>query len=162
MKNLILLATIVLFGLIGNTQDSVSMSDFNLLNNTKWKGTLTYKDYQSGKPTTIETKLQITIDGNAIKSDMQYVYEPNKNIKSVVKIKKNGTYYGNEAIISNTLDNNTRTLITSCQGKDNGKKATMFITHQFNKNNYTISKKVVFKKSGDSLTRNTYKFTKIK
>ncbi len=162
MKNLTSLLSLLLFTLVMHAQDSISLSDFESLNHTEWKGTLTYIDYQSGEPTSIETMLQITIEDNRVKSNMQYVYEAHKNNKSSVEIKKNDTYFGNEKVISNTIDDDTRTIVTSYKGKDSGKKATMFITREFNETNYTISKKVVFKKSGKSLIRNTYKFTKIK
>ena len=162
MKNLITVVSIVLFTLISNAQSSVSTSDFEILDNTNWKGTLTYLDYQSGELSSIDTNLQVEIEGNKVKSNLQYVYEPHKNNKSSVQIKKNGTYYGKEKIVSNTLNNGTRTIITTYEGKDNGKKATMFITHEFNKTSYTISKKVAYKNTDESLVRNTYKFTKIR
>ncbi len=162
MKNLTTLLSILLFTLVIHAQDSVLISDFESLNHTEWKGTLTYMDYQSGEPTTIETMLQITIEGNGVKSNMQYVYEPHKNNKSSVSIKKDGTYYGNEKIVSNTINNDTRTIVTTYEGKDNGEKVTMFITHKFNDTNYTISKKVVYKNTKESLVRNTYKFSKLK
>ncbi|PIA81977.1 hypothetical protein BFR04_11770 [Gaetbulibacter sp. 4G1] len=162
MKNLIFTTAVFLFALITSAQDSVSISDFEILNDTKWEGKLTYLDYQSGKLTSIETKLQVSIEGNRITSNIQYVYEPNKNNKSSVSIRKNGTLYGNEKVISNKQTNDTRTIITSYKGKDNGKKATIFITYKFNKNNYTISKKVVYKDGSESVIRNTYSFTKTK
>ena len=162
MKTFKIIAIICLNLTLSFGQNSVTISDFEILNNTKWEGTLTYIDYQSGKPTDIDTKLQIIIEGNKIQSNIQYTYEPHKNYKSSVSIRKKGTYYGNEKIESNTIDNGTRTIVTSYKGKDNGKKATLYITHIFNDSTYNYSKKVVYKKSNDSLIRNIYKFTKIK
>ncbi|GAA4973671.1 hypothetical protein [Algibacter aquimarinus] len=160
MKNILFTISAILFSLILNAQDSISLSDFETLNNTEWEGKLTYIDYQSGEPTSIDTKLQINIESNKIKYNMQYVYEPNKNNKSSVQIKKGGTFYGNEKVISNTIKNETRTIVTSYEGKDNGEKATMYITREFDETNLTISKKVILKNTGKSLIRNTYKFTK--
>ena len=111
MKNLITVVSIVLFTLISNAQSSVSTSDFEILDNTNWKGTLTYLDYQSGELSSIDTNLQVEIEGNKVKSNLQYVYEPHKNNKSSVQIKKNGTYYGKEKIVSNTLNNALEPLL---------------------------------------------------
>lgn len=161
MKNLLFTTAISLFTLMLHAQSSISLSDLEILNNTEWEGKLTYIDYQSGEATSIDTKMQIKIDDGKIIYNMQYVYEPKKNNKSSVSIKKNGTYYGNEKVISNTVNNDSRTIITSYKGKDNGKKATMFISRIFNETNLSIIKKVVFKDGSKPLIRNTYTFTKI-
>ena len=65
-------------------------------------------------------------------------------------------------MISNTIDNGTRTIITSYEGKDNGKKATMYVTRQFNTTNYSVTKEVQLKNSDKRFVRNTYEFKKIK
>ncbi|EDP70163.1 hypothetical protein FBALC1_11537 [Flavobacteriales bacterium ALC-1] len=161
MKNLF--TTLCLFFIVCNcnAQDTLKLSELELLNNTSWKGKLTYKDYQSGKLTSIDATMQAEIDGEKIIYNVQYTYEPNKNNKSSIKIKKNGTYYGNEKIVSNTYKNGTRTFVTSYEGKDNGKKATMYITRQFNETSYKEIKEVLLKDSSKRFMRNTYEFTKI-
>lgn len=150
-----------LFLISSNAQDTLKISDFEILNNTSWKGKLTYKDYQSGKPNSIDATMQIKIDGEKITSHVQYTYEPHKNNRSSVKINKNGTYYGNEKIVSNTLKNGTRTFVTTYEGKDGGKKARMFMTHQFNNTTYKVTKEVQFNNSDLRFIRNTYDFTKL-
>ncbi|WP_299124556.1 hypothetical protein [uncultured Winogradskyella sp.] len=144
-----------------NAQDTLKLSDLEILNNTSWKGQLTYKDYQSGNPSSVDATLQIKIEGERITYNIQYTYEPKKNNKSSVKIKKNGTYYGNEKVVSNTLENGTRIFVTSYEGKDNGKKATMFITRQFSETSYKETKEVLLKNADERFIRNTYEFTKI-
>ena len=44
-----------------NAQVTISTNDFKVLDNTNWEGTLTYIDYQSGKPTDVATTMQINI-----------------------------------------------------------------------------------------------------
>ena len=144
-----------------NAQDLLKTSDFEILNQSSWEGQLTYKDYQSGKLTSIDATMQISISGNKIISDVQYTYEPHKNNKSSVKIKKNGTYYGNEKIISNTMSDGVRTFVTTYTGRDNNQKATMYITHQFSKNAYKVTKEVQYQDGSERFVRNTYDFTKI-
>ncbi len=150
-----------LFTFYSNVQDTLKLSDFEILNNTNWKGQLTYKDYQSGEPRSIDATMQIKIEGEKITSNVQYTYEPHKNNKSSVKIKKNGTYYGNEKLISNTNENGTTTFVTTYKGRDDGKKATMFMTHHFNDTTYKVTKEVQFKNSNERFIRNTYEFTKL-
>ena len=161
MKTLFIVLGTLLLSTINNAQNKITMSDLEPLNNSEWTGMLTYLDYQSNKLVDIETTLQIKIKDNKVISNMQYIYEPKKNNKSVVKINKNGTYYGNEKIVSNLLENNERIITTTYDGLDDSKKARIFITHTFTDKIYTVSKKVIFKASGDSLIRNTYKFKKI-
>ena len=161
MKTLLTTFSIIIITLTSCAQTSVEISDFEILNNRSWEGTLTYTDYQSGKPTDVDATLQITLKNNTVKTAIQYTYEPNKNIKSSVKLKKNGTYYGNERIIENTFENSYRTIKTTFEGKDDNRDATMTITYKFNEDTYTITKFVAYKGSDESLIRNTYKFKKI-
>jgi hypothetical protein len=161
MKTLIITISMLLITALSLSQSNVSINDFKILNNTNWKGTLSYLDYSSGNQSEVEATMQIKIEGQKIKSNMQYTYEPHKNNKSSVQIKKDGAYFGNEKIVSNTLENDTRIIITTYTGKDNGRKADFFKTHTFNNTTYSISKKVVFKDTKESIIRNTYTFNKI-
>lgn len=151
----------ICFTFFVNAQDTITLSDFEILNNTSWKGTLNYKDYGSGEQENIPSTLQIKIENGKIKSSIQYVYEPNKNHKNAVKIKKKGRYYGNEKIVLNTLKNKIRTVITTYKGKDNGTKAKFFITHKFDNNSYSITKEVLLENTTERFVRNTYTFQKI-
>ena len=161
MKTIITSLSILLVAFTINAQNTLDISDFENLNNTSWKGTLTYKDYQSGELTRIATTMQIKIKGEKLIYKDQYTYEPHKNYTSSVKIKKNGTYYGNEKVLSNSLENGTRIFVTTYEGKDNGKKATMYITRQFSATLFKITKEVQLKNSDKRFMRNTYEFTKL-
>lgn len=161
MKTLLNTICILILALTVNAQDTIQLSDFKILNNTNWKGKLTYKDYQSGKPTSIDATMQIEIDEEKIVYNIQYTYEPKKNNQSSVKIKKNGTYYGSEKVVSNSFENGVRTFVTTYEGRDNGKKATMYMTRQFSDNTYTVTKEVQLKDSKERFIRNTYEFTKL-
>ena len=161
MKHLFTTLCLFLFAFNCTAQDTLKLSDLEMMNNTSWKGKLSYKDYQSGEITSIDATMQAKIEGEKIVYNVQYTYEPNKNNKSSVKIKKNGTYYGNENVVSNTFENGTRTFVTSYEGKDNGKKATMFITREFNETSYTETKEVLLKGAKERFVRNKYEFTKL-
>lgn len=161
MKHLITTCC-TLFVLITLTaQNTIKLSDFDYLKDTSWKGTLTYMDYQSGELVTIDTTMQLDIENDKIVSNIQYTYEPNKNNRSTVKIKQTGTYFGSEKVVSFNNDNGTITLVTTYQGKDNGKNADMYITRTMTSSTYTVSKKVVYKDTKEELIRNRYSYTKI-
>jgi len=161
MKTLFTTIILILSSTTLIAQSSINQEDFKLLNNTRWEGVLTYKDYSSGKQESIPTKLQIIIKNNRIKSSIQYDYEPNKNYNETVKIKENGTYYGNEKVIKNMLDKGQRTIITRYNGTDNGKEAIFFNTHIFDSENYTITKEVQLIETKERFVRNKYTFKKV-
>ena len=161
MKTLFTTLCPVLFIFISIAQNTVQLSDFEVLNHTSWKGVLTYKDYQSGELSSISTTAQIEFIKEKIIYNIQYTYEPHKNNKSSVTIKKNGTYLGNENVVSNVLENGTRTIITTYKGKDNGKNATMYLTRKFNSTSYTETKEVQLERFGERFVRSTYVLTKL-
>ena len=134
MKQLLFMMSIISCITISSAHEPLKISDFEILNNTSWEGKLTYKDYQSGELKTVEATMQMAIKNDKIYTNIQYTYEPNKNNSSSVKLKKGGTYYGNEKLISNSLENDHRTFVTFYEGRDDGKKADIYITHSFNKN----------------------------
>lgn len=156
------LLTLLIFGtaITGYAQEPLIISDFEILNNTNWEGKLTYKDYQSGELSTVDATMQMKIKKDRIITNIQYTYEPSKNNSSSVKLKKGGTYYGNEKLISNALKNNQRTFVTYYEGKDNGRKADIYITHTFSKDVLKIIKEVQYKNDDNRFVRNTYEFTK--
>jgi len=63
--------------------------------------------------------------------------------------------------LSNSFENGYRIIKTMYNGKDDNRDATIYITHKFNDQNYTITKFVDYKNSEESLIRNTYTFKKI-
>ena len=145
-----------------NSQETLKIADFLTLNNTNWIGQLTYKDYQSGKQTSIDATLQIAIEDDKIIFNIQYTYEPNKNHVSSVKLKKNGTYFGNEKILTHTFNNGVRTFVTTYKGRDNNRRATLFITRQWTEKTYKVTKEVQYHGTNDRFVRNTYEYQKQK
>lgn len=161
MKTILLTFSIVFSALTINAQNSIQLSDFKSIDNTSWEGTLTHRDYQSGQLETVDATMQFKIEGDKIITNVQYTYELNKNHKGSVKIKKNGTYFGNEKVVSFKEEDGTKTLVTTYKGKDKNRKAEMFITHTLTDSTYTVSKEVVYLDTKERLVRNTYQYTKI-
>lgn len=161
MKTLFTTVALLFTVITITAQNTISLSDFERINNTSWKGELTYKDYQSGKQETIPCTMQLKIEKDKIIFNQQYTYEPNKNNKSTVKIKKNGRYFGNEEVISLTKENGKETLATRYSGKDNGKKAYMYVTRVLTDTTYTVTKEVAYFDSDERFIRNRYSYTKL-
>jgi len=162
MKTLFTTSVLLFAILFTNAQNTIQLSDFESMNNTNWKGYLSYKDYQSGKQETIPSTMNFKIESDKIVYSVQYVYEPNKNNISKVKIKKDGTVFGNEKVISFTEENGSKTLVTMYKGKDNGKKADMYVTRVLTDSTYSATKEVQLEGSNARFIRNKYEYTKIK
>jgi len=161
LQFIVLVAVILSYQSV-SAQTTIALEDFSVLNNTSWSGTLTYSDYQSGKLVPIATTMQVVISEKGVEQNIQYTYEPNKNIKSFTKIKKNGAYFGKQKIISKNIDSDgTVTIITSYKGKDDNRKATLYYTYTFNTNFYKVEKEVLFDGSSKKIFRNSYEYKRI-
>jgi len=144
-----------------NAQSNISLSDFKNLDNTSWEGNLTYKNYQDGKLISIPTKMQIKVTDVAIEQTLQYTYEPDKNISSKTKIKKNGRYLGKQEVIEKIMNpDSSFKIVTKYEGKDDNKKATLYITYELNSNSYSVTKEVQFNNANERFVRHQYKFIK--
>jgi hypothetical protein len=162
MKTLLSLITICFITWNALGQETITIKDLEILNNTSWKGTLTYIDYETGKPTDVATTLQLSVNENSLITNLQYTYEPNKNVLATTKIKKNGTYFGKQKIINKSITNDgTVTIISKFEGKDDRKKATMFFTYVYNKKSYSVTKEVQYNGQDEKLLRNKYIYTRI-
>ena len=145
-----------------NAQVTISTNDFKVLDNTNWEGTLTYIDYQSGKPTDVAATMQINISEKTIEQDIQYVWEPDKNVEAITKIKKNGRFLGKQKVVSKILgEDESMLIITTTKGKDDGKKATFYYTYEFDSKYYKVTKEVQFTDSDERFMRNSYRYNRI-
>ncbi|MFY0607209.1 MAG: hypothetical protein JXR10_10860 [Cyclobacteriaceae bacterium] len=163
MKRLLTITISMCLMITLRAQVIIDTEDFKMLDNTNWEGTLTYLDYTSGKPTDVATTMQMRISENTIEQDIQYVWEPHKNVKSKTKIKKNGKFLGSQEVISKSFNKENKTvIITSTQGKDDGRKATLYFTYEFDEDSYKVSKEVQLDDSEDRFVRNSYQYTRIK
>lgn len=163
-KSISFLITIIYFLTFKSTiaQTTISLEDFKILNNTSWEGTLTYLDYQNGEVVPVDCKMQMRITDKLIETDIQYTWEPKKNVQAKTKIRKNGTHLGKQKVISKTINKNgTIQLTTINKGKDDNKKATMFYTYEFNSSSYKVLKEVQFKGSNERFMRNTYEYKRL-
>lgn len=162
MKHFLTVTTLLFASISIWAQNTISINDFKMMDHTSWKGTLTYIDYQNGKPSYVETTMQMTIEDDLIVTNLQYTYEPDKNISEKIKINRKGTFLGKQKVISKTVDEDGTVVIeTFYQGKDGGKKAKMFLTYQISNDSYTVKKEVLYKGAKERIFRNRYEYTKI-
>ncbi|MEZ4984532.1 MAG: hypothetical protein R2795_05780 [Saprospiraceae bacterium] len=169
MKNLkkYLFATLMCISAIAfnstYAQGTVSTEDFEILNNTSWEGTLTYLDYQTSELVPIATTMQMKITNNLFEQNVQYTWEPHKNILSKTKIRKKGRFLGKQKVIEKFMrDDGILQIVTSYTGKDDNKKATFYVTYEFNENSYKVKKEVQFEDSDERFMRNSYSYVRIK
>ncbi|WGD34225.1 hypothetical protein [Olleya sp. YS] len=159
---LALIISTITFSATSVAQTKVSMSDFEILHDTNWEGQLMYVNYRDGKEVVLKTTLRITIKGDKIMMSTQYNNEPEANTKSTIKLKKKGTYLGNEKIIEKTtLEDGTIKLVTVYQGKDDNRDATISKTYLFDGNHFSVTKEVTFEDTKEKLIRNKYTYTKL-
>ncbi|WP_435414200.1 hypothetical protein [Polaribacter aestuariivivens] len=162
MKTVITIILSICFISIIKAQTKIEISDFEILNNTNWKGTLMYLNYSDGKEVTLQTTMSIILKKNKIITEIKFPREPKANSTTKIKIRKNGTYFGDEKIISKEiLNDKTVKIITFYDGNDNGKKARMYKTYIFSTSTFSITKEVQYLNSNKKFIRNQQNYIRM-
>ena len=162
MKTIFTLIISICFLSSLKAQTKVEISDFEILNNTNWKGTLMYKNYRDNKEVILQTTMHISIKNSKVITEIKFPREPKANSKSKINLRKKGAYFGNEKIIEKKLlENETLKIVTYFEGKDNNKKAKMYNTYLFNKDSFSIVKEVQYLDSDDKFIRNKQIYNRI-
>lgn len=163
MKTLFTIA-ITMLTLLSTTQSgtSISTEELSVLDQTNWIGELTYVNYGDGREVTLKTKMQIEVKKDKLLMRTQYIDEPSANSKSTIKLKKNGTYFGEEKITEKTItENGLMILKTEFSGRDANKPATIFKTYTYDGNHFSVIKEVQFEGALERFMRNTYTYKKL-
>ena len=141
------------------------------LNNLKalsgnWSGTLTYLDYSSGKPYTMEANIRVAhIARNDSSLTFSYVYpkEPKANEVDTLTISQGGKYLDGARLVEVKLaPNKDFELMTESAGTDgnDGKKAVIRKTYILKGSSFTIRKDVKFDDSKTWINRHIYDFVR--
>ena len=130
-----------------------------------WKGSLTYLDYNSGKPYTMpaNTNIYLIKGMNSLLIEMIYPDEPKANSKDTLLINEERTIFGEAKIISrNSLADGSIQIITEVNGKDgnDNKNALLRKTYTFNKNIFTNRKDIKFEGTTEWIKRHEYSYTR--
>ncbi len=161
MKTLITLFITIAVSIFANAQQKVTISDFESLHNTNWAGELMYINYSDNKEVTLPTMLQIEVKQHKIIFNTKYTTEESANNKSILKIKNDGTYIGDQKITKvNRFANGSIEIETMYEGQDANKDATIYITYFFNDTKLSMKKEVEFKDTQGKFIRNQYTYTK--
>jgi len=91
----------------------------------------------------------------------QYTNEPSANGTNKITIKEGSGNFGNEKIIEKSEENGTLKILTAYDGQDDSRKALIEKTYLIVNTQLSITKKVTFNNSGETLTRNRFTYSKI-
>lgn len=108
----------------------VEPADLDRLTGPTWNGSLIYRDYQTNKPTAIETTLDIArVEGSATpRWDFRrgYPKEPHANANELIALNAGGTMLGDERVIERAaLPGGGVRIVTEQESKDNNKPARL-------------------------------------
>ena len=154
MNKLILFATLIL-------SVTVSVKDFKPAFG-KWKGTITYLDYTSGKPFTMPCNITITRDkakAEQLFFAFEYPEEPKANGKDTLLISADGTTIDGEKVITKENKDGALQIITETGGVDgnDNKKATIRHVYTISKKIFIKRKEVKFEGESNFIMRNEFK-----
>ncbi|MBA4198653.1 MAG: hypothetical protein C0459_13980 [Chitinophaga sp.] len=161
MKALFVSISIICITVQLNAQQLQS-TDFKLAEG-KWKGSLTYLDYTSGKPYTMPADIVVFINPlNKNEVILQHIYpdEPKANGYDTLTINNNGTQLNSALVTGNTFIKTIKTIVTEEKAVDGNdrKPATIKHTYTISNDSFIIKKEVLFNETTNWLLRNTYSF----
>jgi hypothetical protein len=168
MKNCILFIAIIFSSLFINASAQkpsvLQKADLAMLCGS-WKGSLTYLDYQSGKPYTMPANANISTlpNSNNLLMEMIYPNEPKANGKDTLMVNEGLTSFDGYPIVSRkTLADGSVEIITKHNGKDgnDNKNAIIRKTYTIGKNKFVNRKDVQFEGTTEWIKRNEYSYTK--
>lgn len=128
-----------------------------------WEGNLTYLDYSSGNPYTMQANIKIsfTADKKGYIMGYEYPKEPHANSKDTTFA--NGNFFGKEKIVEFKKDNDGGyRLVTEIDGQDGNehKKAVLKHIYVLQLNSYSIKKEVKFDGTDKWIKRHEYVFVR--
>jgi hypothetical protein len=143
---------------------TVSVKDFKPAFG-KWKGTLTYLDYSSGKPYTMPCNISISSDklnNQRLIIGVEYPDEPKANETDTIIISNDGKMIDGEQVVSNEKTKGLTKIITEKNGVDGNdrRKAVLRHIYLFSKKSFTKRKEVRFEGEENWILRNEYKMTR--
>lgn len=130
-----------------------------------WEGQLTYLDYSTGKPYTMQANIRIsfTQDHKGLIMGYEYPKEPHANAKDTTYV--NGKLFGKESVVDFKKEpGGNFTLITERDGEDGNdhQKAILRHIYQLQANTFSVRKEVRFEGSMNWIKRNEYIFSRNK
>lgn len=145
-------------------QNKISIADFKMAEG-KWKGSITYLDYTSGKPYTMPCNISVSTDhSNSQQLVFTYEYpnEPKASGNDTVMIGKSGTMLDDEIVVVREKKKRLLQIITEKKGVDgnDNKKAVIRHIYIISKTSFIIRKEVLFEGQDIFILRNEYSFSR--
>lgn len=159
MKKIFLLLCI-LASISGNAQYRLSIADFQQLSGT-WKGQLTYLDYTSNKPVSMEANtLFEMVSDSSFDQFIYYTAEPHKNADSRYTIRDNGRALNEMKLVERKAEKGKLLLVFEYRGPDgnDNRMATMQRIIELTGNELKITKMVKYDGEGKFIQRHQYYF----
>ncbi len=163
-KLLIVLLLLPVFAFTQSTT-SVTVKDFKPAFG-KWKGSLTYLDYSSGKPYTMPAKVTISKDINKVHQlILAFVYpdEPKANGNDTLVISDDGLQVNGAMVVSMKKNSDgTLEIITEKNGLDgnDNRKAILRHIYSIGKKKFSNRKEVRFDGEEKFILRNEFKMSR--
>lgn len=150
--------------ILAQKRATISNKDFTPLIG-RWQGTLTYLDYSSSKPYTMQADIDIEQIGKSPKYIFanSYPKESNANSNDTITVSDNGGMINEEIVKSKRkLQNGNLEIITEFLRTDGNENKPALIRHTYiiGKNDYINRKNVQFVGQTEWIKRNEYKYTK--
>lgn len=165
MKTMIFFSA-VLFSLLSgynsSAQTTISSADFKPLIGS-WSGTLTYLDYQNGKPFSMPVELRIVQieETNEFTFYFSFPDEPQANSEETFSISDGGTMLNGEPVTSKRLfEDGKLEIVTESTGTDDDQPATIRQTYIIGADVFVTRKDVQFVGQEEWLNRNEFNFKK--
>lgn len=153
---------LVLAAVSGHTQNRLTIADFKLLSGS-WKGSLTYLDYTSNKPFTMEANtLFEMVSDTSFDQFIYYSEEPQKNADSRYFIKENGTMLNEMKLVERIqYADGSLQIVLEYRGPDgnDNRMATMQRVMQISSGKLVITKNVKYDGENTYIQRHQYRFT---
>ncbi len=147
----------------GETAIQTSVNDFKLLEG-KWKGQLTYLDYTSNKPVSIEANtLFEMVSDSSFDQFIYYSAEPHKNADSRYTIRENGQVLNDMKLVKRKTGTGKLLLIFDYRGPDgnDNRMASMQRVMELIGDELTITKLVRYEGEENYFQRHQYRFTRL-
>jgi hypothetical protein len=139
-------------------------SDIDRLVGKPWGGTLTYLDYTSKKPRTIDSSLVVRrTSSNPARWSLSVGYskEPQADSSEIVELSADGARLGDERVISRSLQpDGTLVFMTETTGQDDRRAATFRFEHRITATQYSRQKLVRFDGEEAFFERNIYRWSR--
>jgi uncharacterized membrane protein YphA (DoxX/SURF4 family) len=146
-----------------SAQDAAILKEDIAMIQGKWQGSLTYRDFKSGKDVTMPCNLNLEVKKNGKDLVMNYQYPDNAgwNSSDNITISADGRSINGDKITSRKkLDDGNVEIIIESKGQDGSTPATIRQIITFGPTTFTLTRQVQYMTTGEKFQRNQYKWVK--